>query len=210
MDIFTRAGTQEVGLDDSDSGEGLAVFFSQDGESTARYRLQIKAVIDQGIYDIGECYVSPPIVSAAPPGRPSRMVAGAICPGAMGWRVSVTPVGNANQPPPDDEIARIILASSKCCSSPIGVSRVNERYGYVAGSAVSPTAVNYTVLPGQKITGIGAIGLTGGGTVVINGGNPIVVPDGISANPEPMGPIPANAVIQFNNVDYVIEFLESA
>jgi hypothetical protein len=209
--VNSRAGTQQFGLDDSDSGEGLAIFFSQGGESVARYRVRVLVCIDQGVYDMGEFYISPPVVTAAPPGSLSRMVAAAICPGATGWRVSVTPmVGPGGSPPPEDETANIVLASSKCCSSPIGVSRVGERYGYISGTAISPTVVNYSVLAGQTITGIAALGLTGGGSYSINGGTPILIPAGSSANIEPQSPIPPNSVITFDNVDFMIEFKESA
>lgn len=207
MRINSRAGTQEAALDDAGSGEGLSIFFSQSGEAVGRYRVVVKAIIDQGIYDVGEFYISPPSATAVP-GRLSRMVGGAVCPGATGWRVSVTPWNEVGNPPPLDETADIVLASSKCCTSPMGASRVNQRYGYIAGT--NPATFAYLVLGGQTITGIAAIGLTGGGTIEIDGGDTIFVPEGISANPEPIAPIRPNALIVFDNVDYVIEYLESA
>lgn len=204
MQISSLGGVQFAGLDDSDSGEGLAIFCSQDGNAACRWRVLVKARIDQGLYDMGEFYISPPIVAAAPAGRLSRLVAIAVCPGAIGWSVEMSAVKGAEAIP--YETADIILASSKCCMGSAGLERVSERYGYVSGTGTQ----NFTVLAGMKVTGIGAIGLTGGGSIVINGGNTILVPDGISANPEPRGPIPPNSVIAFTNVDYTVEFLESA
>lgn len=208
MRINSRGGTQEAALDDADSGEGLAIFFSQGGESVARYRFQVRAVIDEGFaYDVGEFYSSPPTASD-PPGRLSRMIAGAVCPGAIGWRVSITPIAETGEELPE-ETANVVLASSKCCTSPLGVSRVSERYAYVADEALARTD-SIVITPGKTVTGIAAIGLTGGGTITINGGDAIIVPEGISANPEPMSPLPPNSVIEFDNVDYILEYLESA
>ena len=203
MRINSKLSTQHAALDDADAGEGLAIFFSQDGPSVCRYRFVVKARIDQGLYDMGEFYSSPPLATAIP-GRLSRMLAGAVCPGATGWSVEVSAI------PIDDEIAAesadIVLASSRCCTGPVGVTRVNERYNYESDDGTA----NFTVLAGMKVTGIAAIGLTGGGTVVIAGGDTITVPDGISANLEPGTSLVPNSVIAFTNVDWVIEYLESA
>jgi len=207
--IDSKGGTQFAGLDDSDSGKGLAIFFSQDGEATCRYRDLLKARIDQGYCDMGEFFISPPIINvigSTPPGRLSRMVAAAICPGAVGWSLEISAVPDSEGLIPE-ETAEVVLASSKCCGSPLGVSRVSERYGYLAGNVNA----SYPVPAGQRITGIAAIGDTGGGTIVIDGGYTVVVPDGISVNFEPMAAIRPNAAIVFNNLtSYAIEYLESA
>lgn len=200
--INSAARSQQVVLDDSDSAEGLAIFFSQDGSAEARYRFLVKAVIDQGVYDIGEFYTSPPGATDIP-GRLSRMVAGAICPGATGWRVEVSCV--ASPEIPSDETADVILASSRCCAEP-GVKRVGERYNYETGTGTS----NFTVRAGMTVTGIAALGLVGDGSVTIAGGSTIVVPAGISVNLAPEAPIPPNSVIAFGNCDWTVEYLESA
>lgn len=193
---------QLAALDDSDAGEGLAIFFSQPGNSVCRYRFLVKAKVDGGDFDVGEFYSSPPGATAIP-GRPSRMIAGAICPGATGWSVYVSAV------PVDDEIApetaNVSLASSHAFAQ-MGVTRVAERYSYEAFAGTA----NFTVLAGMRITGIAAVGLTGGGTIVVAGGDTVTVPEGISANLEPGSPIAPNSVIAFTNVDWVIEYLESA
>jgi len=217
--ISSKSGTQFAAIDDADSGEGLAIFFSQDGDAIGRYRVLVKALIDQGIYDMGEFFISPPdiastlpVPTAAPFGRLSRMVAAAVCPGAIGWSVEVTPyfqVGTVNEPEAPEELADIVLASSKCCTAPVGVNRVGERYVYIAGTAVGPPT-QYAVLPGQTVTGIACIGSAGGGSFTIDGGSTMLVAAGISVNFEPKAPIPPNAIIEFTDVTFAIEFLESA
>lgn len=208
MRINSLAGVQVASLEQDDSGEGLSIFFSQGGDSVVRYRFRVKARIDEGIFDMGEFFSSPPGATSPIPGSLSRMIAGAVCPGANGWSVEVTPVGiDGEQPAP--ETAEIILASSRCCTAPIGVSRVSERYAYESADNEG-ISTNFIVLPGMKVTGIAAYGYTGGGTVVISSGDIILVPDGISVNLEPKGVIQPNTRIELNNVNWVIEYLESA
>lgn len=209
MQVNSKGSVQFLGLDDTDSGEGLAIFFSQDGRATCRYRVLVKAKIDQGIYDVGEFFVSPPVVTAAPAGRLSRMVASAVCPGAIGWDLEISAVKPPGGGSIEEEVADVILASSKCCTSPVGVSRVGERYGYIGGNSPGITS-NYSVLAGQRITRLTAVGLGGGGQVSVNGGNNIPVLAGTTLVLEPKAPVPANSVIAFNNVEYSLEFLESA
>lgn len=201
MRINSSGGTQEAALDDSDAGEGLAVFFSQNGQSTARYRFRVKAIVDGGVYDIGEFYSSPPILAAGTPaGRLSRMIGGAICPGATGWRVAVSCENGV-----EDDTADIVLSSSRCYGS-LGAYRVNERYQMAAGGVGG----SYTVLPGQTITGIAAVAV-GAGTIEVGAGEDLIsIPDGISANLAPESPILPGTVITFVNVEWVIEYKESA
>lgn len=204
MRINSSIGVQEASYDSSEAGEGLAIFFSQGPSDTGRYRFLVKARLDEGVIQVGEFYSSPP-GATSPLGALSRMVAGAICPGARTWSVDVSCVGSPDKPSPEEN-PEIILASSKCCTGPVGLSRVNERYAYSSGSGTA----NFTVRAGMKITGIAAIGLTGGGSIVIAGGNTITVPESIAANPEPKAPIAPNSVIAFANVDWIVEYLESA
>lgn len=203
MRINSRAGTQEVAFDDADAGEGLAVFFSQNGESTARYRFLVKAVIDTGVYDVGEFYSSPPTATDIP-GRLSRMIAGAVCPGATSWRVSVSAVPDFEGQIPEDT-ADIILASTRCFAQ-MGVTRVAERYNYEAGTGTT----SFRVLAGMRITGVAAYGLGGGGSVTIAGGSTILVPAGVSVALEPGVSLAPNSNIAFGNCDWVIEYVESA
>lgn len=202
MRLNSKDGVKEAAYDGADAGEGLAVFFSQNGNSNSRWRFLVKAITSQGVYDVGVFYSSPP-PATSPPGRLSRMIAGAVCPGALSWIVQAS---NVKQQEIVPDTAEIILTSSKCFTAPIGVTRVNERYAYNANSGTQ----NFTVLAGMKITGVAAVGLAGGGTIVVAGGATITVPDGIGTNLEPLASLPPNSVIAFVNVDWVVEYLESA
>lgn len=206
MRINSKSGTQYATFDGSAAGEGLAIFLSQNGDSAVRYRFLVKAMIGEGVYDIGEFYSSPPL-STAIPGRLSRMIAGAVCPGTTSWGVQISAVPDVNNNIPA-ETAEIILASSRCCTSPIGVSRVSERYQYAAGSTGATD--NFLVLAGMKITGISAIGLIGGGTVVIGSDNTITVAEGVGINLAPEASISPNTTILLSDVSWVIEYVESA
>lgn len=199
----SQIGVQHFAYDAADAAEGLAIFFSQNGDATARFRFLVKAILDQGEIQVGEFYSSPPS-SAAPLGALSRMIAGAVCPGARSWAVDVSCVGSPTIP---NETQEVILASSRCYAE-VGIQRVGERYNYAANAGAG--SFTFTVLAGMKVTGIAAIGLTGGGSIIIGGGATITVPAGISANPEPRAPIAPNTNIVFNNVDWVVEYLESA
>jgi len=201
--ISSKGGVQFAGLDDLDSGEGLAIFFSQGGDSTCRYRALVKARTDQGLYDMGEFFISPPIVASSPPGRQSRMVAGAICPGAIGWSVGISAVKGIEEIP--DEVADVVLSSSRCTGRP-GINRVSERYCYSAGTG----NVNFQVLAGMKITGIAAIGIGAGGSITVAGGSTVTIPTGVSANLAPEAAISPNSIIAILSSDWVIEYLESA
>ena len=206
MRINSKGNTQYAAFVGDGSGEGLAIFLSQNGHDVTRYRFLVMARIDEGTYQVGTFYSSPPNATAIP-GRLSRMVAAAVCPGATSWSVEITAVDIENDITP--ETADVILTSSPCYSSPVGVSRVSERYGYFAGSAVVPEDMN--IPPGQTVTGIGAVGLAGGGTITIAGGVTVTVPDGVGVSLSPGAAIPFGiAAIHFVNVDWVVEFLESA
>lgn len=208
MRVNSSSAVQHATYDDNDAGEGLSIFFSQNGDSVCRYRFLVKAKTDSGMYDVGEFYSSPPLATPLRPGRLSRCVAMAVCPGAVTWTVEVSAV-------PDSEgviapeTADIILASSRCCTSPVGVTRVAERYRYRSHDNTGILS-NLVIQPGMRVTGIAVLGASGDGTVVIAGGDIILVPSGISINLEPGANIPPNAAIEFNNVLWTVEFLESA
>jgi len=209
--IESKTRVQHASYDSSDAGEGLAVFFSQDGACEARYRCLVKAITTGGTFDMGEFYISPPTATQIP-GRLSRMVAAAICPGAIGWAVDVSCIPSLieDELVLPSETAEIILASSHCCGSPMGVHRVSERYKSFTGVSAGGSDT-FTVLAGMKITGIAALGLTGSGSVSYSDlTGTITVPEGLSVNLAPEGSLSPNCVITLNNVDYVIEYLESA
>ncbi len=215
MKVQAKAGSQWARLDDSDAGEGLAIFFSQSESDTVRWRFDVYAKVDNGAeLLVGWFYVSPP--SATDPiGPVTRQVGAAVCPGAITWSVCASPaLGSVSA---TNESNNITLVSSKCCTAPVGVTRVGERYGYLADTSPGATQVVSTILPGRTVTAISAFGLAGGGTVQINSGPTITVPSGVGLNLEPKALIQkvdastgASPTISMTNVDWVIEYLESA
>lgn len=208
MQVQALAKTQHVSFDGSEAGEGLSIFVSQPPTAVGRWRLTVKAITNQNTYTVGELYISPP-TATAPAGRTSRMIGGAVVPGVTGWTVECLCLGDGTGAIPNEEMD-IFLTSSKCCTAPIGASRVAERYSYLAGSSVAP--VNIAMKPGQTITRISLFGLGGGGTAVINSTATITVPAGATVVFEPKAPIPqlASQVLAFTNINWVVEFLESA
>jgi hypothetical protein len=215
MKVQAKAGATWARLDDSDAGEGLSIFFSQKSTDEVRWRLDVYAKLDTGAeLLVGWFYVSPP--SATDPiGPVTRQVGAAVCPGAKTWSVCASPALGSQVVV--NETADISLNSSKCCTAPVGVTRVGERYGYLADSAAGITQFANSLFPGRTITSIAAVGLVGGGSVQINSGPVITVPAGVGFNLEPGALIQkvdastgSSPVITMTNVVWVIEFLESA
>jgi len=210
LKLQAKAGSTYCALDDDTAGEGLAIFFSQSAKDTARWRFDVYAKLNTGqVLLVGFFYVSPP--SATDPiGELTRQVGAAVCPGAKSWTVIASPVGGPQAVV--NETADITLISSKCCTAPVGVSRVSERYGYRANT--TPGGGQSTqILFGMTVTGVSAFGLTGGGTIVLGSGNTITVADGAGANLEPKALIrlpTTTPSITFVNVNWILEFLESA
>lgn len=207
MKVQSKAGTNFAALDDSSAGEGLAIFFSQSASDNTRWRFDVYARLNTG-QDllVGFFYVSPPNATN-PVGPLTRQVGAAVCPGAVTWNVVASP--GAGSQAASQETGDITLISSKCCTAPVGVSRVGERYGYSAGAGNAAIPV----VQGQTITGISAVGLTGGGTVVLGPGNTITVPAGVGMSLEPQALIQlpvSSPLIVFTNVDWVVEYKESA
>lgn len=207
MKLQAKAGSQFATIDGGEVGEGLAIFFSQDATTSVRWRLEVSASLDDGSERlVGSFYVSPPLATN-PLGALTRQVAAAVCPGAKSWSVVCYAAGGPIAAP--EQGASIELASSKCCTAPVGLSRVSERYGYYAG-VVGGVAASINLLPGQTVTRISATA-TGAGFVTIGAGQTVLVPVGTSAVLEPRAPIPQIvAAISFTNVNYVVEYLESA
>lgn len=211
MKIQAKAGATFARLDDSDAGEGLAIFFSQNSTDVVRWRFDVFALLDDGSEMlVGWFFVSPPSATA-PIGQLTRQVGAAVCPGAKSWSVMASPASNSQAAA--NETANITLASSKCCTAPVGVSRVGERYGYKAG-ATPGGGVAVSIQPGMTVTRIMAIGLAGGGSFQItSGGDVVSIPAGAQVYFEPQAviqTIPGSSSITFTNVNYAIEFKESA
>lgn len=215
MKVQAKAGATWARLEGSNSGEGLSIFFSQSENDEVRWRFDVYAKLDTGAeLLVGWFYVSPPSATD-PKGPQTRQVGAAVCPGAKTWSVCVSPALGSQVVL--NETADISLHSSKCCTAPVGASRVGERYGYLAGTATGITQLVNSLLPGRTVTSIAAVGLTGGGTVQINAGPVITVPEGVGMSLDPRALIQkidastgSSPVITMTNVVWVIEFLESA
>jgi|SRR6478735_5643213 len=207
MKAQAKAGAAFARLDDSDAGEGLAIFFSQSGPDTVRWRLDVYAKLDTGAEClVGTLYVSPPGVTT-PAGPLSRQVGAAVCPGAKTWSVCAYPASGSQAAL--GESAQIELTSSKCCTAPVGVTRVGERYAYRSGSPPGPTV--FSAAAGRVITRLTAVAIAPGGSVQVGSGEDIIaIPTGTTLILEPKAPIPAFAQITLTNVNWTIEFLESA
>lgn len=210
MRIQAKDTAQVAYLDDPDAGEGLSIFFSQGQADTVRWRLDVSAKLDTGVeLQVGTFWVSPP-GAAEPKDRLSRLVAIAVCPGAISWSV-LCQAQPGSQASIAAEDAAIDLFSSKCCTAPKGLNRVSERYGYLVGSGAGP--INVTFAWGRIATRIIATGLTGGGSFTVANGGAVTVAAGQSIVLEPKAPIAQdlfNPIFVFTNVSYVVEYLESA
>jgi hypothetical protein len=92
-------------------GDALSVHLAQQSNSAAVWTLHVWVQIAQGWYHLGSGNTVSPLAGS----EPSRTVLIATCPGATGWRVDC-------ECTTDDEIANIVLQSSKCCPASIGVT----------------------------------------------------------------------------------------
>lgn len=130
--------TQGVVLDCSPAlvGDALSVHLAQQSNSAAVWTLHVWVQIAQGWYHLGVVTTVSPLAGS----EPSRTVLVATCPGATGWRVDC-------ECPTDDEIANIVLQSSKCCSSSIGVTAITP-----AGAGTENVAITSSItLPVQDV-----------------------------------------------------------
>lgn len=207
MRINSKLGVQHATYDSETAGEGLAIFFSQNAGDVSRYRFQVKAITDQGTLQVGQFFVSPP-GATTPTGPLTRMVAGAVCPGAKSWAVEISCADTEITP----ETANVTLTSSKCCTAPVGVSRVGERYFYLAGNVLGG-AVTLPIALGRKLTSwavAASSGTNGAVQLSANNASIVTVPAGFTASAEPKAQFDGAETITFTNVTYFAEFLESA
>lgn len=211
MKIQSKSNSQFAALDDDTAGEGLAIFLSQDSGDFQRYYIEVYAKTNSQDSLVGSFYTSPPRCTT-PGGPQSRQVAAAVCPGAQSWNVLIRGV-IANNPP---ETADITLTSSKCCTAPVGVTRVGERYRYDAGGGLG--ASSRIMLPGQVVTRVIASARAAGpGTFDVGSGEAIIhVEAGHTYVLEPKAPLSAFDfaggffAFHFTDLDWVIEMKESA
>lgn len=205
MKIQAKGGYNCAFLDDGNAGESVSIFFSQSADDVTRWRLEVYAHLDTGSdLLVGTMFVSPPNATVVV-GQLTRLVGIAVCPGAETWSV----VANASEGAENanEETADLRLFSSRGYTAPAGLYRVGERYGYYAGVA-GGAPVSQAILPGQTVTRVQAVGTAAGGVSL---GTLITVPNGTTLVLEPKALIPPSATaFSFLNVDWVIEYLESA
>lgn len=199
MQISSKAGPQFATYEGV-GGEGLGIFLSQDSLSTVRYVFDVKAKTDQGDLLVGS-FVSSPPTATTPRGQPSRLVAVASCPGAQTWSVEIQALLGSNAPA---EYADVVLASS---IAPFGggLQRVSERYAYRAGVGGS-----LPIVPGQRLLTWSAIAGAVAGSVQLGAGDVIPVPANSSVQAEPGKGLLSVQNLTFTNVDWFVEYLESA
>jgi len=178
MRINSKLGVQHATFDGCEAGEGLAIFFSQNADDVVRYRFLVKAMIGEGIYQVGIFYSSPPNIGGAS-GPLTRMIGGAVCPGATSWAVDVSAVDVGEGVTP--ETAEWCFLLSRCFTAPIGVTRVNERYTYRASNGTA----TLQVLAGQTLKSWGVVASQGVDGFVETDALPIItVPNGFTVSAE--------------------------
>jgi hypothetical protein len=206
LQLQSRASNQTAYFDGDKVGDALSIFFSQNAECVGRWRLTIKAITSQSSMIVGVLFVSPPSATN-PHGMTSRMVGAAIVPGVVGWEVDCICVGGGEGGSVPDESANVMLLSSQCCTAPVGVSRVGERYFYATGPGAS-----YVVQPGQRVKSWTVSAAAAVGSVSINGASAIVVPANTTLVGRPESSLPMIESFAFTGVglNWFIELLESA
>lgn len=108
---------QDVSLECSPDliGDSVSIHLTQAPGSVAVWNVRVDVHIAQGKYRLGNFTTISPAAGATP----SRTIALATCPGAIGWSLQVSCVTAG-------EIAGFTLQSSRCCTKAIGVEPVTE------------------------------------------------------------------------------------
>ncbi len=198
MQVTGGKGSQLLALDTSDAGSACAVYISEANQSVARWRVRLQADLNgSGSFtDVGTFVTSPP-TATTPKGSPARMVAGAYMPGAKGWQclISLADDGDVKGAQADFNL------SSYEGMGPLGLTRVSERYIYLAGTSGASATVAVKV--GQVVTSWSAASDGVAATVQIGTGNTITIPASDAVSGKPFN-------FTFTHCDYFIELLESA
>lgn len=163
----------------------LSVLLYQPPTSTARWRVRVEVITENGSAVLGELVTHAPSAGAPP----NRVIAIASCPGGRGWRLLVKLESGA---PSSSEI--IDMAASPCCGSrafeAVGGDDVDELggVGLSAPSYVATGGVDGVVAvpAGAVVTGIAAFTSQAGATIEADGlGNTVPVPQGGDADLSP-------------------------
>lgn len=114
----SQGSLQDVVLECSPDliGDSLSIHLTQAAGSAAVWIVRVEVHVAQGKYRLGNFTTISPAAGATP----SRTIALATCPGAIGWSLQVSCVTAG-------EIAGFTLQSSRCCTKAIGVEPVTEQ-----------------------------------------------------------------------------------
>lgn len=208
-ELLTR-GAVQLTVEDADCKGGLAIALTQTQLSsaalTSRYRVEVRAKTDDGMFLVG-------IFSTCPPrdgSTPTRMVAMCSCPGALSWVLYVRPY--ALDPEDPDDFGDLSGMINACAGEPggqlPGVIRVGERPKYYAAAA--PATVS--ILPGERVLSWSAFSTAAGATVIVNGGPAIPIPNGGGVRGGDGALVEGPATIAFAGAigGYLVEVAESA
>lgn len=207
MQVTGGKGSQLLQLDSSDAGSACAIYLSEPNSSIARWRVRLQADLNgSGNFTDVATFVTSPPTATSPKGSPARMVAGAYMPGSKGWQILVT---LAN---PDDDGVKGAVADFNLSSyegmGPLGLTRISERYSYLAGQSGASATV--TIKVGQRVTSWSAASDGVAASVTIAGGNTISIPASDAVSGKPEGSLEGKFDFVFTHCDYFIELLESA
>ncbi len=161
-ELLTR-GPVQLTVEDADCKGGLAIALTQTRLGadllTSRYRVEVRAKTDDGMFIVGAFSTAPPDATSPT----TRVVAMASCPGALAWVLYVRPY-NLDAEDPDDfgDVSGSINAFAGEPGGQLpGVVRVSERPKYYAGTAAGAVAIP----PGERVTSWTAYSTGAGATV---------------------------------------------
>lgn len=209
MKLQAKAGSQFAYLDDDNSGEGVAIFFSQSATDVVRWKLEVYAKLDRGgELLVGTIYTSPPSATN-PVGPLTRLVAIASVPGVERWAVCARAAEGPVEA--EAETADLNLASSKSWPGIGGVKRTGERHTSFADHGGGGGS-QFVLAPGQRVIrwtcrsdgALGALTISGGiGTAVIP------IDSALEGSPGEAD-MPPGTVFAYGNAYFFIELAESA
>ncbi len=199
--------TVQLTVEDADCKGGLAIALTQTPVSgaalTSRYRVEVRAKTDDGMFIVGSFSTCPPVLGSPP----TRVVAMASCPGALSWILYVTPYKIGIGADDFGDLSGMIHAMAGEPGGQLpGVIRVGERPKYYSGTGVGAVGLQ----PGERVVGWSAFATGAVGTVTIDGGTPIPIPNGGGVAGNGGGLLVGSTFVFTNTAGWLIEVAESA